>query len=615
MRAWGPAGPRCCDWPAGRGPVPTPKRWSNAWWPVSRRASTPSGAASGPRRSSRGRRLVELCLRRARRGGSDAAHARQMGLRTLDAMAAGGIYDHLVGGFCRYSTDARWLVPHFEKMLTDQAQLARAYLHAWQDGGRAEYLGVVTETLDFVLRDLSTPEGALYSSFDADAGGVEGAHATFTVEELRRSSPPLSWRRRPSGTASPRAATGRALHPGPACRGATGAPTRGGGGPHPAGGGPGPAGPAGPGREGADGVECHDGGHPGRGGGRHRPGRLRPPRRGDRRIPLGLHVRRRTSDAELAGRAGAPSRRGGRLRLARRGLLPAVRVDGQGAVAGARRPRRSTSSSTCSGTTRRVASSHGQRRRSTRGPSEGVPRRCASRPPIPSPSPPCSTPAPWWTIRGWTRRSSARCAGRTPAGAPPGRAADMVAALPMWSGRNEIVVTGDRPDLLAEVRRNWLPAAVVAWGEPDGGPLFAGATARARTGLCLPGALVPGARAGRRYLGWPVGGADRMSGPSVDPRRTPTASVRRATGGRRAGHEGSQGARCGRGAGARRRPRSTEPRRRRRRNPRPNRPDPPSPALGPAQGPRPDRRGLHPAPARCPPRSRTPPSSTWPPGP
>jgi len=112
-----------------------------------------------------------------------------MGLRTLDAMAAGGIYDHIVGGFCRYSTDAQWLVPHFEKMLTDQAQLARAYLHAWQDGGRAEYMAVVTETLDFVLRDLSTPEGALYSSFDADAGGVEGSHATFTLEELHQILP------------------------------------------------------------------------------------------------------------------------------------------------------------------------------------------------------------------------------------------------------------------------------------------------------------------------------------------------------------------------------------------------------------------------------------------
>src|SRR5258708_4417434 len=83
--------------------------------------------------------LVELCLRRARRGDADAGHAREMAVRTLDAMAAGGIYDHLVGGFCRYSTDARWLVPHFEKMLTDQAQLARAYPPAWPDGGRPGY--------------------------------------------------------------------------------------------------------------------------------------------------------------------------------------------------------------------------------------------------------------------------------------------------------------------------------------------------------------------------------------------------------------------------------------------------------------------------------------------
>ena len=80
-------------------------------------------------------------------------------LRTLDAMAAGGIYDHLVGGFCRYSTDARWLVPHFEKMLTDQALLGRAYLHAWQATGHGDYLRVVTETMDWVLRDLSDAGG------------------------------------------------------------------------------------------------------------------------------------------------------------------------------------------------------------------------------------------------------------------------------------------------------------------------------------------------------------------------------------------------------------------------------------------------------------------------
>jgi uncharacterized protein len=131
--------------------------------------------------------LVELCLRHHRRTGSE--RSRQMALTTLDAMAAGGIYDHLVGGFCRYSTDNRWLVPHFEKMLTDQALLARAYLHAWQETGNDDYLAVVTETLDFVLDDLSTPEGALYSSFDADAGGVEGSHATFTLAELQDALP------------------------------------------------------------------------------------------------------------------------------------------------------------------------------------------------------------------------------------------------------------------------------------------------------------------------------------------------------------------------------------------------------------------------------------------
>jgi uncharacterized protein len=132
--------------------------------------------------------LTDLCLRHART--ANAEHSRQMAVRTLNAMAAGGIYDHLVGGFCRYSTDPHWLVPHFEKMLTDQALLARAYLHAWQETGQEDYLRVVSETLDFVLRDLSTPEGALYSSFDADASGVEGGHATFTLAELKELLPP-----------------------------------------------------------------------------------------------------------------------------------------------------------------------------------------------------------------------------------------------------------------------------------------------------------------------------------------------------------------------------------------------------------------------------------------
>ena len=126
--------------------------------------------------------LVELCLRHHLATGSGESLA--MATTTLDAMAAGGIYDHLAGGFARYATDRRWLVPHFEKMLTDQALLARAYLHAWQATGRAHYLQVASETLDWVVTDLACGEG-LCSSVDADAAGVEGAHATWTPVQVR----------------------------------------------------------------------------------------------------------------------------------------------------------------------------------------------------------------------------------------------------------------------------------------------------------------------------------------------------------------------------------------------------------------------------------------------
>ena len=126
--------------------------------------------------------LVELCLRHHRRTGLGASQA--MATTTLHAMAAGGIYDHLAGGFARYATDRRWLVPHFEKMLTDQALLARGYLHGWQSTGRAAYRQVATETLDYVLSDLSGPGGGLFSSVDADADGVEGGHATFTADQV-----------------------------------------------------------------------------------------------------------------------------------------------------------------------------------------------------------------------------------------------------------------------------------------------------------------------------------------------------------------------------------------------------------------------------------------------
>ena len=131
--------------------------------------------------------LVELCLRATSQDVATptAPDARTMATSTLDAMAAGGIYDHLEGGFARYSTDARWLVPHFEKMLTDQALLVRTYLHAWQVTARATYLQVVEETVEFVLHALSTAGGGFCSSLDADAAGVEGGHATWTPEEVR----------------------------------------------------------------------------------------------------------------------------------------------------------------------------------------------------------------------------------------------------------------------------------------------------------------------------------------------------------------------------------------------------------------------------------------------
>ena len=104
--------------------------------------------------------------------------------RTLEAMASGGIYDHLGGGFSRYSVDAHWDVPHFEKMLYDQALLARVYLHAWQVDGDPRWLQVLTETVSYVLGDLRDEGGGLYAAEDADSEGEEGRFYLWSAEEL-----------------------------------------------------------------------------------------------------------------------------------------------------------------------------------------------------------------------------------------------------------------------------------------------------------------------------------------------------------------------------------------------------------------------------------------------
>ena len=101
-------------------------------------------------------------------------------------MAAGGIYDQLAGGFARYATDPAWLVPHFEKMLYDNAQLARVYLHAWALTCDPAHLRVATATLDFVAREMTLPDGVFAASLDADTAGEEGATYTWTADEVRQ---------------------------------------------------------------------------------------------------------------------------------------------------------------------------------------------------------------------------------------------------------------------------------------------------------------------------------------------------------------------------------------------------------------------------------------------
>ncbi len=129
---------------------------------------------------------IEFLLRKASKGDSFAL---EIATHNLRAMARGGMYDVIGGGFARYSTDNDWLVPHFEKMLYDNALLAQVYLHAYLLSGDSLFRRVCEETLDFIKRELTHPQGGFFSSLDADSEGIEGKYYLWNIDEIQASLP------------------------------------------------------------------------------------------------------------------------------------------------------------------------------------------------------------------------------------------------------------------------------------------------------------------------------------------------------------------------------------------------------------------------------------------